>query len=100
MSRDVFKSLQELIEGLLDAFHRYRLYLDKHSSAMTASHHSNNEGELHVDKTSLTCIRPFDHVIPEAYESLVRELESKPLYSPLFVQDYSPEDRFERRRWL
>ena len=74
MSRDVFKRLQELIEGLLDAFHRYRLYLEKHSTTMNASHHSCNTGEMQVDKTSLTCMQAFEGVIPEAYEPLICEL--------------------------
>ena len=47
---------------------------------MNASHHSFNEGELQVDKISLICMCPFEGVIPEPYEFLVRELESNPLY--------------------
>ena len=57
--------------------------------------HTCNEDELQVDKTSLTCIWPFEGVILEAQEFLVCELENKSLYYPIFMQDYSPENLFE-----
>ena len=88
----------EATEGLLNALNQYKVYLDKHSATVSAAHHL-SVSEVQIDKTSLTSLSPCD-TIADAYRLLNNAIENKPLYTPIFVQDFAPKDRFQRRRWL
>lgn len=98
LSRAIFRSLREPTEGLVKALQQYKEYLNKHTSNVDRAHHSRTS-EIQVDKTSLTTLLPSKD-IPDTYSHLVDMLESKPLYTPVFVQDFTPQDRFNRRHWL
>ncbi len=94
----MFASLKEPTEGLVEALQQYKAYLNKHSCIVNRSHHS-HVNEVQVDKTSLTTLSPSIE-IPDTYFSLIKALENKSLYIILFVQDFTPKDRFECRSWL
>ena len=83
---------------LLSAFYQYKVYLDKHLVAVNESHHAFRI-DLDIDKTSLVSLNPSLEVL-ECYNSLVDAIENKPLYAPVFLQDFAPTDRYERRQWL
>lgn len=62
------------------------------------AHHS-LINDIQIDKTSLSALSPSNE-ISDKYSSLIETLENKPFYAPVFVQDFAPKDRFERRQWL
>lgn len=93
-----FEPLRKATEELLDAFYQYKKYLDGHSVSVKAI-----QGlplvELNSDKTSLITLFPSKEVL-SVYTLLIDTLQNQPLYTVVFLQDYAPKDRFQRRQWL
>ncbi len=52
---------------------------------------------LQEDKASLTTLSASDKPISSAYSELLKKLEDE---TPVFLNDYAPSDRYQRRRWM
>ena len=94
-----FKKLKSELVTLVDVMKQYLSYLKKHSDAMKEAHSSTSV--LHsVEENILLENRMPTLVCQSEYHLLQEKLLSLPAYHPVFVNDYSSPDRFERRHWL
>ena len=98
LSLRVFSVFKKAIEALLSAFYQYKEYLEKHCNSVTAAHKLPSI-DLNPDKTSVITLAASKE-ISEIYVPLAIMLQEKPPYTVVFLQDYLPTDRFQRRQWL
>ena len=94
-----FKKLKTELVTLVDVMKQYLSYLKKHSDAMKEAHSSTSVLRS-VEENILLEKRMSTLVCQSEYRLLQEMLLSLPAYHPVFVNDYSPPNRFERRHWL
>ena len=94
-----FKMLQSQLVALVEVMKHYCEYLKKHGDSMQAAHSSTTVLRNVEDNILLETRAPVPQCDAE-YCQIQEKLSSLPLYQPVFVNDYSPLDRYVRRHWL
>ena len=91
-----FKPLQSKLVELVESMKRY---LKKHNEAMKVVHSSTSILRP-VEENILLETRVSVPVVCETYQELQEKLSTLELYQPLFLNDFSPSDRYIRKHWL
>ena len=95
-----FDALRSLVEKLLETMHQYILYLEAHNRRMIRSHQS-PEPIRSVDQSiSVFTVAEVDGPTKSEYTELEEVMLSKEFYDPVFLNDLSPKERYQRRHWL
>ncbi len=79
---------------------KYKEYLI--SQCSNVKEHQSQHTATTVDKenASLLTIEGSSEPVLRVYDELQKALDDLPLYEPLYVNDLSPADRYQRRRWI
>ena len=85
--------------ALVEVMRKYCLYLQKHNDSMKSAH-SSPSPIRQVEENILLEVRSAVANCDPQYAALQERLLSLPLYTPVFVNDFSPTDRFVRKHWL
>lgn len=94
-----FKPLQSKLVQLVEALKQYLNYLKKHNEAMKVVHSSSSIMRPVEENILLETRIPVPSVC-EPYQQLQEKLSTLELYHPLFLNDFSPSDRYVRKHWL
>lgn len=95
--RQSFKPVFEDVEKLLDCMNKYRTYLRDVSERMNSVHHSSTPARTPSDNMVLLVHEASEKVAFE-YQKLFESLGDD--YEPVHLEEFAPEDRFQRRQWL
>ena len=94
-----FKRLQSELLSLDEVMKKYGNYLRKHSESMKLVHASPSPVR-DVEDNILLEFHSSVSVRDPQYSQVQQKLMSLPLYTPVFVNDYAPIDRFVRKHWV
>ena len=79
---------------------KYSEYLKKRNESMVEHHQSMTQSQLVDSNASLTTLPVCSGLVHSDYADLEKNLRSLAFCKPVFLNDYSPADRFKRRSWL
>lgn len=91
--------LSSHLTALVEVMKQYCDYLKKHNETMKVTH-SSTEVVRQVEENILLEVRPSVLQCDPTYSEIQAKLCSLPPYEPVFVNDYSPPDRYVRKHWL
>ena len=95
-----FEVLRSLVEKLVEVMHRYARYLEEHDARMIRSHR-NPEPIRSVDKSVSVCtVAQADGPTKSVYTELEEIMSSMEFYDPVFLMDFAPGERYQRRHWM
>ena len=94
-----FKTLQSKLVQLVETMKHYLAYLKRHNEAMKVVHSSRSVARPVEENILLETRTPVSSVC-EPYQQLQEKLSTFDLYQPLFINDFSPSDRYVRKHWL
>ena len=97
MMRASFKPVLEDVEKLVGCMNKYRSYLADVASRMNVLHHSLNPARTPSDHM-MVVVHEASVSVPDRYQPLLESLGD--VYEPVHLEEFIPEDRFERRQWL
>lgn len=78
---------------------QYLGYLKKHNETMKVAHSSKSVIRPVEENILLETRTPVSSVC-EPYQQLQEKLSTFDLYQPVFLNDFSPSDRYARKHWL
>lgn len=76
------------------------MYLRESSERVSKSQHSTQLIRSPVDHVAMKIIPGSSEPVKSEYSDLLKALDDLPDYQPVFLNDYGPEDRFDRRKWF
>ena len=88
-----FKTLHSEVLSLVEVMRKYCCYLQKHNESMKLAH-SSLLPIRQVEENILLEVRSSVAKCDPQYSELQQRLLSLPLYTPVFVNEFSPSDRF------
>ena len=91
--RPHFKQLNTELSVLVEVMRKYCNYLQKHNQSMKEVH-SSPSPMREVEENILVEIRSSLSVCDSQYSDIQQKLISLPLYTPVFLNDFSPSDRY------
>ena len=94
-----FKTLQSKLVMLVETMKQYLGYLKKHNETMKVAHSSKSVIRPVEENILLETRTPVSSVC-EPYQQLQEKLSTFDLYQPVFLNDFSPSDRYARKHWL
>ena len=94
-----FNSLRSDVEELVESMKKYMEYLTTQTDRIKA-HQSSTDPTPQEDKASLTTLPATIEPIPPAYNEVAKKLEEESLYSPVYLNELAPRDRYLRRKWV
>ena len=94
-----FELLRQEVEGLVGAMHKYCEYL-RGKDLEIKKHHQSPEPAQGDDNASLITLPVTSGPVLSEYGVLEEKLRLLPMYEPIFVNEYAPEDRYSRRNWF
>ena len=92
--------LRSEVEVLVEGLQKYSEYLKNRNESMVEHHQSMTQSQLVDDNASLSTLTVCSGLVHSDYADLEENLRSLAYYKPVFLNDYSPADRFKRRSWL
>ena len=98
--RPRFVVLRENVEKLTEAVHSYVEYLDRHNQHVQSQHASPVPVRCADDFSDMRTITAVDGPVGEAYVELDKALSDLPLYKPVCLNDFCPDDCYQRKTWL
>jgi len=94
-----FKMLRSQLAALSEVMKQYCDYLKKHTETMKLAH-SSTTVLRQVEENIMLETRVSVPQCNAAYGQIQEKLLSLPFYEPVFVNDFSPLNRYERKHWL
>lgn len=96
--KPLFKHLNLELMSLVEVMRKYSNYLRKHNQSMKVVH-SSPSPMRELEDNILVEIRPSLSSCDPQYMDLQQKLISLPLYTPVFLNDFSPSDRYAITQW-
>ena len=94
-----FKQLRETIDALAEAFNTYRSYLKQQSNAYSVNQASLTPARTISESIELVPVEVVSQCSSQ-YADIQTALSTKPMYTPVFANDFAPEDRHQRKNWF
>ena len=95
----IFEHLRHEVEGLVDAMHKYSEYLKDKSSKVVEHHQSPEPSQSNNNATLIVCNAVQGPPLPE-YVSIEETLRPLPMFTPVCLMEYAPDEKYARRKWL
>ena len=93
---ELYNATEKLVEGI----RKYQMYLQDNSVRNTRQQHSPELIRSPVDNVIMKTIPANNDPVSSDYIHLFKALDESPYYQHVFLNDFAPEDRFERRKWI
>ena len=94
-----FKELYSTISQLSDGFNQYHTYLKQQTNAVKVAHSSLTPTRTISESIELACV-PVVSECDSCYSVVQASLEKQPMYSPIFLNEFAPDDRHQRKNWV
>ena len=94
-----FKRLHDIISALAEGFDKYRQYLKQLNDACKMNQSSLTPARTISESIELTCV-PVVKQCDSRYTKVHAALEQKAMYCPIFLNEFAPDDRHQRRNWI
>ena len=94
-----FKQLRETIDALAEAFNTYRSYLKQQSNAYSVNQASLTPARTISESIELVPVEVVSQCSSQ-YADIQTALSTKPMYTPVFANDFVPEDCHQRKTGL
>ena len=95
-----FELLRTEVEMLVEGLQKYCEYLKGRNEFMTEHHQSMTQSQLLDENTTLTNLPICSGLTHSDYADLEEKLHFLDIYKPVFLNDFSPADRFKHRKWM
>ena len=95
-----FQALRSHVDDLVNSMSKYKAYLEQHNTKMARVHSSPEPVRSADTSFVLQTISKADHPTDSCYVDVEKALDSLDFYDPVFLNDYAPLDRYQRRHWL
>ena len=92
--------LRSAIDQLVGAMHKYKEYLDTHNEHMKQVHIQQSPIISPDESFSVTPIAASLEPTKSCYSNVHEALVNLEPYQPIFLNDYAPQDRYQRRHWV
>ena len=98
--RSIYSELRDVTEQLVEGMRKYELYIRENSERASNTHHHTEVIRSPFDNIVMKTIPSTSEIIKSEYSEIFQALDKLPDYEPVFLNDYAPEDHFDRRKWL
>ena len=95
-----FDTIRSDVDMLVQSLTAYKRYLVTQSTKANSRHQQALSQDVEENASLLKISSNPNNSCPSQYQELEEMLSGVPLYQPVFVNDISPIDRYERRKWL
>ena len=99
LSKPSFRQLHDIISALAKGFDKYRVYLKQQNDAVKLNQSSLTPARTISESIELTYV-PVVEECDSRYTAVQASLEEKAMYCPMFVNEFAPKDRHQRRNWI
>ena len=100
LAKREYTELRSLTEGITDAMHNYKKYLDQKCESMKEAHKQTAPRRLVSDVLEVRTLEAADSPVKECYAAVNEELAEKMEYEPVCLNEFAPVDRYQRRHWM
>ena len=95
-----FSGFKRECEKLIDGMNKYLNFLKNQANRTADMHASTEPLRSLTDSWGMNFIPRSDHGVDNDYKKLDADLVENDFYQPIFLSDYEPRDRIDRRYWL
>ncbi len=89
-----------VVEALVSGMRKYFTFLKENLQRNSMQQHSTELIRSPVEDVIMITIPASNEPVKSEYTDLSEAMDELPDYRPIFLNDYAPDDRFERRTWI
>lgn len=93
-----YSEIRSATEKLVEIIKKYQMYLKDCSVRNSEQQHSTELTRSPVDNVIMSTIAGNNEPVSNEYVDKI--IDESPDYHPVFLNDFAPEDHFDRRRWI